>query len=356
MKQYYILGMMSGTSLDGLDLALVRLQQQGDAWQYAFQATHFIPYDQARQQRLEAAIKLPAPELLAFHAEYGKWLGACARQFLEENKLHADAIASHGHTIHHRPEQGFTFQLGCPRHLALEAGVRTIGDFRSLDVALGGQGAPLVPIGDRLLFGDYSACLNLGGIGNISFEKGGRRLAFDTGVANMLLNPLSQRAGKTYDAGGEIARIGKLVPEVLEAWDRLEYYRLPFPKSTGYEDFKATVWPVVQNRKEPAADLLHTAVRHIAGQIGQQLRPLLGSSGARLLVTGGGALNTYLVECIGRELPGVEVVVPEAQLIAFKEALVFALLGALRMEGQVNVLASVTGARRDSCSGELFER
>ncbi|WP_088342102.1 anhydro-N-acetylmuramic acid kinase [Robiginitalea sediminis] len=356
MSSYTVLGMMSGTSLDGLDLALVRLEETNGHWSHRFLKTGCTDYTSAMRQRLEQAIRMPAPELLAFHAEYGKWLGKQAKAFLADYGETVDAIASHGHTVHHLPQKGFTFQMGCPQHLALEAGIRTIGDFRSLDMALGGQGAPLVPIGDRLLFGAYDFCLNLGGISNISFEKDGKRLAFDIGVANMLLNALSRLASAAFDAGGEMARKGVLIPEFLNRLDALSYYDLPFPKSTGYEWFSSEVWPIAKARKEAPKDLLHTAVVHIARQIARQVSTLSTRKESSLLVTGGGAYNTFLMEVLQEKLPeGVTLVIPDSEQIAYKEALVFALLGALRLRGEVNVLSSVTGGSRDSCSGVLFE-
>lgn len=355
MRKHHILGMMSGTSLDGLDLALAELTQDKGHWTYRLLATRGLPYEPSLRGRLEASIGWQAADLLAFHADYGAWLGQQARQFLDETGLEAEAVASHGHTVHHRPERGFTFQLGCPQRLALACGLPVVGDFRSLDIALGGQGAPLVPIGDRLLFGPYDFCLNLGGISNISFEQGGRRIAFDIGIANMLLNPLSRSAGLDYDAGGELARSGAVIPGLLSALDALPYYRQPFPKSTGYEWFASEIRPLLGAYADRPENLLRTATEHIAGQIAAQVAELSGLKPARVLVTGGGAFNTFLLERM-RQLAGAEVdwVVPDAELVNYKEALVFALLGALRLEGQPNVLASVTGASRDSCSGVIY--
>lgn len=355
MKQYRILGMMSGTSLDGLDLALVELTRAANTWTYRLLATEALSYEPGLRRRLEDAIQIPAADLLAFHAEYGTWLGQQAKAFLAKTGLQADAVASHGHTVHHRPERGFTFQLGSPQHLALACELPVVGDFRSLDVALGGQGAPLVPIGDRLLFGAYDFCLNLGGISNISLEQGGRRIAFDIGIANMLLNHVSRTNGKEYDAGGEMARSGNLLPDLLQALDALPYYRQPFPKSTGYEWFVASILPLLQAHAASPADHLRTGVEHIAGQIAGQVGTLSGTGPARVLVTGGGAFNTYLMELL-RQKSGerVQWFVPDAELVGFKEALVFALLGALRLESETNVLASVTGASRDSCSGVVY--
>ena len=354
MKSYRILGMMSGTSLDGLDLALAVLQFEKDRWSYTLEATNCIPYDDPRRKELDGAIRLQAPGLLALHAAYGKWLGDQARAFLEQIKGEVDAIASHGHTVHHRPEEGFTFQLGCPQQIALQTGRPVIGDFRSLDVALGGQGAPLVPVGDRLLFGSFDFCLNLGGISNLSLEREGQRIAFDIGIANMLLNHICRGAGLEYDEGGALARSGNLNPDLLRALDGLEYYQKPLPKSTGFEWFRDKILPVLSRFPDRLENLLHTATVHIARQAGRTLRELSTGPG-RVLVSGGGAMNTYLMEKLS-EAAGSElkVVIPDPQLIAYKEALVFALLAALRLEGQNNVLASVTGASRDSCSGVLY--
>lgn len=354
MKTYRILGMMSGTSLDGLDLALVELQYREGTWSHRLEATACIPYDAARRKELDGAIRLPASDLLALHSSYGKWLGLQARNFLNENGLEAEAIASHGHTIHHQPEHGFTFQLGCPQEIALQTGLQTVGDFRSLDVALGGQGAPLVPVGDQLLFGAYEFCLNLGGISNVSYQESGQRHAYDIGIANMLLNHICRSAGLEFDEGGTLARSGQVNEGLLQELNALEYYGRPVPKSTGFEWFRDDILPVLSRYPDVLENLLHTATVHISMQTGEALRGLaVGKS--RVLVTGGGAYNTYLMELLSEAVgPDMEVIIPEPELIAYKEALVFALLGALRLEGQTNVLASVTGASRDSCSGVLY--
>lgn len=355
MNEYHILGMMSGTSLDGLDLVFARLTESAGAWEYQILASGCVDYDPKMRQRLQAAIELDVAGLLAFHTEYGGWLGEQAASFLEAQEVPADAVASHGHTVHHRPESGFTFQLGCPQQVALRCGVPCIGDFRSLDIRLGGQGAPLVPIGDRLLFGSYDFCLNLGGISNISFERGGKRTAFDIGIANMLLNHLSLEAGRPYDAGGALARSGAVLPDLLQALDNLPYYRQPFPKSTGYEWFRDQIIPLLEAHPGPPEDRLQTATLHVAGTVARQIGELSGGGPASVLVTGGGAYNDFLMEQIREGTPPeVRIAIPGDGLVENKEALVFSLLGALRLSGQVNVLSSVTGARADSCSGVVF--
>ena len=355
MNDFRILGMMSGTSLDGLDLVFARLTESAGAWEYQILASGCVEYEPKTRQRLQAAIEMDVDELLAFHTEYGGFLGEQAARFLEAQDLPADAVASHGHTVHHRPESGFTFQLGCPQQVALRCGVPCIGDFRSLDIRLGGQGAPLVPIGDRLLFGSYDFCLNLGGISNISFESKGKRIAFDIGIANMLLNYLSLEAGRPYDAGGALARSGTVLPTLLQALDNLPYYRQPFPKSTGYEWFRDEIVPLLEAHPGTPEDRLHTATVHVAGTVARQIDKLSGESPASVLVTGGGAYNDFLMERIREGTrPGIRIEIPGDGLVENKEALVFALLGALRLSGAVNVLSSVTGARGDSCSGVLY--
>ena len=354
-KTTRILGMMSGTSLDGLDMALCEFGKSSGNWTFRILHTAFTPYGPGMRSRLQGAISLPAHQLLAFHEEYGNWLGVQASKMLRDAGVPVHAIASHGHTVHHRPEEGFTFQLGAPQQVALVTECATVGDVRSLDVALGGQGAPLVPVGDRLLFGQYRFCLNLGGISNLSFERDGRRIAFDIGVANMLLNHLCLPLGMDYDKNGALARRGVVAPHLLEALDSLPYYDKPFPKSIGYEWFRDAVLPVLAKFPDRPENQLRTAVEHIAGQIARQLRSLAGEEPCEVLVTGGGAFNGFLLEIMQQKAgPGRQLVVPGAELISFKEALVFAFLGALRLAGAPNVLASVTGARRDSCSGVVY--
>lgn len=344
---------MSGTSLDGLDMALCEFRESEHGWSYRILGTDFRGYDAAMRGKLSAAIGAKPEELLRFHQRFGQWLGAQARDFLDREGARPDAIASHGHTVHHRPDEGFTFQLGAPQQIALTTGLKTVGDFRSLDVALGGQGAPLVPVGDRLLFGAYDFCLNLGGICNVSFEQDGKRLAYDIGIANMLLNHLCEPLGIAYDRDGSIARKGHLNPGLLKALDALPYYAKPYPKSTGFEWFREAILPLLQQFPDRAENQLHTAVQHIAGQVQGQLQAL--SPHGSVLVTGGGALNTFLMEVLQARLgPEFTIALPPVELISFKEALIFAFLGALRLEGRTNVLASVTGATRDSCSGVVF--
>ena len=351
---YNVLGMMSGTSLDGLDLACCRLKNINGQWQYELLATDSISYSEDWHQRLKDAIHSDIDEIDPLHQEYGIWLGEKAKQFLANHNLEVDFIASHGHTVFHQPEEGVTVQIGSGQQIANVTGRQVICDFRKMDVSLGGQGAPLVPIGDELLFGEYSACINMGGIANVSFRHDGKRVAFDVGMANMLLNYLTLQLGKPYDESGLMARGGKVDNELLEALNDLEYHKLPYPKSTGYEWFLSDVQKVIDKSNISVIDKLATSVEHEAVQVGLVLEQDLSESGD-VLVTGGGAFNAYYIERLKSYTPGhLKIIVPKKEIIEFKEAIVFALMGVLRLRNETNCLKSVTGADHDSSGGDIF--
>lgn len=346
---------MSGTSLDGLDLCFCKIVEAEGRWSFEIMETKSVSYSKEVQVKLKDSIFLKADELLQFHNTYGTWLGNEAKQFIAEKKLEVDFIASHGHTTHHQPENGLTFQIGSGQHLANESGCKVVCDFRTNDVALDGQGAPLVPIGDQLFFGDYDFCLNLGGISNVSFESDGKRIAYDIGLANMILNHITRKNGLDYDHGGQLAKSGTIHPEMLDRLNRLDYYKLPIPKSFGYEWFVEEVVPIVDNTNDTMENLLCTGVYHICEQVSVQIKSHCNKPNNTLFVTGGGAMNDFLIEILQEKLgEQVKVVVPNKELIEFKEATVFALMGALRIEEEINVLKSVTGAKSDSSSGVIY--
>jgi len=346
---------MSGTSLDGLDLCYSHISKDEDKWSFEIIETKSVSYSDDMQSELKDSIYLKADELLQFHNTYGTWLGQQAKQFISEKKLEVDFIASHGHTTHHQPENGLTFQIGSGQHIANESLLKVICDFRTNDVALGGQGAPLVPIGDQLFFGEYDFCLNLGGISNISLEQKGKRIAYDIGLANMILNYITRRIDLDFDKGGALARSGRINTNMLDRLNGLKYYLLPHPKSIGYEWFVEEVVPIVDITDDTTENLLHTAIHHVCEKVAQQVKLNTTKEESSLFVTGGGALNTFMIEVLQDKLgEATTVVVPEKELIEFKEAVVFALMGALRIEKEINVLKSVTGAKRDSSSGVVY--
>ena len=354
MEIHKVLGMMSGTSLDGLDLALCHFWKEGGRWCFSIEKTETRHYPDEIREQLKEAISLDAVKLFTLDINYGKFLGNAAFEFLNSNRISADLIASHGHTVHHRPDLGFTLQIGNGLQIANISGIDTVCDFRSLDISLGGQGAPLVPIGDRSFFSEYTFCLNLGGISNVSMEKDNSRIAYDIGIANMLLNYISEKLDLAYDAGGAIARSGSKDIVLLEKLNSLEYYSLPFPKSTGYEWFESEIIPIIEATDLSEADLLNTSVHHICEQIAAELFNHSSRQGDRVLITGGGAMNNYLIDVLREKLNNrVEIVIPDEKLVSFKEALVFAFMGLLRKLNEINVLSSVTGAKKDSCSGIL---
>tara|TARA_R110000744_G_scaffold25472_2_gene63161 strand:- start:171 stop:1247 length:1077 start_codon:yes stop_codon:yes gene_type:complete len=355
MKVYKIIGLMSGTSLDGLDLAYCHIWEKNRTWEFDIKTTKSVSYDTEMLNTLKDAIGLSAEKLIELHNTYGTWLGEQTLQFIEENNLNVDYIASHGHTTHHRPEMGLTFQIGSGQHLANTSGHKVICDFRTNDLALGGQGAPLVPIGDRIFFSEYDFCLNLGGISNISFDVKGKRIAYDIGLANMILNYITRKVNLQYDEDGKLARKGTINKRMLERLNNLQYYLLPHPKSIGYEWFLDEVVPIVEETDDSIENLLHSSIHHICDKIAQEIDLNTIGDKQSLLVTGGGALNTFFIETLQQKLvKTTNITIPEKIIIEFKEALVFALMGVLRVEQQINVLSSVTGAKKDSSSGVVY--
>lgn len=353
-KIYHVLGLMSGTSLDGLDLAYCTFRKLS-GWQFAIENSETIPYTPQFREKLRQASTLSGYDLLLLHNEYGRWLGEKSKEFIEKHNISVDFISSHGHTVFHQPERRFTFQLGDGQSLAAQSGYPTYSDFRRADVSFGGQGAPLVPIGDQLLFPDYDFCLNLGGIANVSFRQGNTACAFDIAPANMLLNHLMSDTGKTYDADGKLAASGKTDAQLYAQLNALEFYARPFPKSLGYEWFSATIIPLLQQNSLSTADKLNTATRHITTQIAKALMALADGENSTLLVTGGGAYNRFFIRALQAQLDEkIRLHIPSAPLVNFKEAMIFAFMGVLRAENEVNCLRSVTGAEKNSCAGQLF--
>ncbi len=342
---------MSGTSLDGLDIAYCHFKKRNKLWSFSIEKTEAIEYTQYYKDKLKNAIHLEASKLLAFDKDYGIWLGEQVKKFISTYTLEVDFIASHGHTVFHQPEIGLTYQIGSGQHIANTSGQKVICDFRTNDVALGGQGAPLVPIGDQMLFSEYDFCLNLGGISNISFNMAEKRIAYDISPANMLLNFICSKIDLEYDKSGALAKQGTLNNELLDQLNALDYYDLDHPKSLGYEWFEEKVIPMVESTKDSVKNLLHTSVMHIATQIANDIRNTKKNN-ASVLITGGGAKNDFLIEILQQKLIDIAtVIIPSVQIIDFKEALIFAFMGVLKDQNEINCLKSVTGAKKDSSSG-----
>ena len=348
MKNMLAIGLMSGSSLDGLDIALVRFSDDGGNYSYHFIDTATLPYPKEWQFQLADAFHHQPDELQSLDKAYGAYLGQQVATFVERHHVRPDFVASHGHTIFHKPEQHYTLQIGDGQTLADTCGFTVVNDFRTEDVSKGGQGAPLVPIGDRLLFGDYEICLNIGGIANLSYEHNGQRIAYDSCIANQALNWLAQQEGLNYDKDGLLAQKGLLNTTLLNALNDNDFYRQIPPKSLGREFFETYQKKILESY--PTCDALATFTEHVAIQITQAIEHL---PQGRMFITGGGAHNSYLIKRIQHHTQH-QVIVPDRQTVDYKEALIFAFLGLLRLEGRVNVLSSVTGAPSDSCSGKIW--
>ncbi len=345
-----VLGIMSGTSLDGIDLALCRFSEENKKYSYYILHAETVPLPEKWITILRNPFGLSAPDLARLNLEFGTILGDMAKSFLEGKQEKADLIASHGHTLFHEPENGFTFQLGHGAAIAHASGIDTVSDFRAGDVAIGGQGAPLVPVGDEWLFGDFGGCLNLGGFANISMKnEQGIRIGFDIVPCNFVLNHLAGRLRLPYDEGGKLAEGGKELQELSATLNNLPFFQLEPPKSLGAEWVEKNILPLLD--QENPSDLLHTFTKHVARQLANTINTFELKN---VLITGGGAKNDFLIRKL-REQTASEIVIPDRLTVDFKEALIFAFLGYLRMKEKNNILASVTGARRDSCAGAFYK-
>lgn len=345
---YNILGVMSGTSLDGIDMAYV-VFAKSDVWNFEIKFAETVPYSENWKTRLRDAVHLESQEIASLNKQYTELLVREIKTFIEKNNLqHIDAVCSHGHTVLHQPEKEITLQIGNLPEMATFTNQLVVCDFRVQDVALGGQGAPLVPIGDRLLFGNYDYCLNLGGFANISFEKENERIAYDVCPVNIVLNALSEKLGYEYDAFGKFAQQGNINPELLNALNRLPYYRQKPPKSLGLEWVQKEIFPLLDSFDLKPEDNLRTFTEHIAAQLAAQFE-----KNKTVLVSGGGAYNTFLINRL-KELGNAELKIPDKNIIEYKEALIFGLLGVLKLRNEVNCLSSVTGAIRNHSSGVVF--
>lgn len=348
---YRLIGVMSGTSLDGIDLVLTEMSFL-EKTSYKIIASETFPYSREWQKKLEGAINLEAAELNELDNDYTLYLADVINRFIQKYDIDLiDAVCSHGHTVKHTPEQGVTFQIGNRPKLAKLIDAPVVCDFRVQDVELGGQGAPLVPIGDRLLFNEFKYCINLGGFANVSLEKNSRRIAYDICPVNTVLNYFMRKLQKDYDEDGKLARAGELDEELLEKLDSLKYYKKDPPKSLGIEWVNCEIIPLIERSTREIPNIMRTYTVHVARQIA---RCLDDDAGSKVLLTGGGTFNSFLIEEL-KSRSNCNFIVPEKELIDFKEALIFALLGVLKLRGEINVLHSVTGAKIDHSSGRIYE-
>lgn len=347
MQEYSAIGVMSGSSLDGIDLARCSFRMENGRWTYSIEDVRTVAYDAAMRDRLRDVMHGTALDLARLHRDLGEQIGTACKEMVGDVPL--DLIASHGHTIFHKPEEGLSTQVGCGARIAAITATTTVCDFRTTDVALGGQGAPLVPLGEKLLFPEYSTFLNIGGICNISLHFD-EILGYDLCIANQALNHLAEEAGSAYDKDGAIARSGSINIELLHKLSSLPLMSKVPPRSIGREWFNEEVRPLLDDKRIPLADRMHTVVAHIAKEIDHHTA---GADGLPMLVTGGGAHNTFLMEELKAHAKNT-IVVPDKLTVDYKEALIFAFLGVLRLRNEPTALASVTGAEHDSVGGAVY--
>lgn len=353
-----VIGLMSGTSLDGLDICYTEFKFRNGKWEYRILHAEDEGYAPELKQKLASVQQMNALEYALLHSDYGLYLGERVKAFMQRTGAEPHYIASHGSTVFHQPGIRFTAQIGSGAGIAAETGVDCICDFRTTDVALHGQGAPLVPIGDRHLFAGFNYCLNLGGFSNISSEtlitgENGEQIAsrraYDISPVNYVLNHYTRTVGKEYDRDGEMAASGTVCPPLLEALNQLPFYTQTGPKSLGREWVENSVFPLIERYPISLEDKLCTFCEHVAAQISRHIQ------GGKVLLTGGGALNKYLVTRMQANAPQCLYHIPDMQTINFKEALIFAFLGALYAADRPNCMNSVTGAAYNCIGGALYK-
>ena len=363
-KTYHAIGLMSGSSLDGLDIALCRFDLEGDQISWELLAQDCVPFDPKWTMRLKKLYSQDALTFAKAHTYFGHYMGELVSDFMRKFQVDADFVASHGHTVFHEPESRLSFQIGDGAALAVACGLPTITDFRQHDVALGGEGAPLAPIADKYLFPGYDFYLNIGGIANLSAQVDGKMIAFDVCAANTLLNFVAAQIGLDYDRDGRLAANGEVRKFLLDELNNDFHYRNPYPKSLSNKWVQSRMVPILIRTRLSPEDKARTVCEHISLQISHSVATVIDREGIpnrpfRLLATGGGALNRYLMdnirEVFEHDQLDVEVVLPSPEIVKFKEAILMAFMGVLRLENRPNVLQSATGASKDHIAGALYQ-
>jgi anhydro-N-acetylmuramic acid kinase len=354
---YRTIGLMSGSSLDGLDIAYCVIEESGGVWKYEMPFVECVPFGTALKNKLENIVELPTKEFVLLNSSFGKWMGEAVNNFIEKNNLHFQIalICSHGHTAFHIPDSGTTVQIGCGATIAATTNLPVVSDLRTMDVALGGQGAPIVPIAEQLLFPEYNMFLNIGGISNITFSKEEQYIAFDICSANRVLNNLCVPLNCAFDTDGNFAKSGVIHEPLVEELNNLAYYKTAFPKSLANEFGTQTVMPIIEKYNLSPIDNLATYTKHIAVQIASNISKSALGDNSQILVTGGGALNVFLIKCIQEIINSrnIKIIVPSLNVVQYKESLAMALIGVLRWREEINILHTVTGASRSSIGGAM---
>jgi len=350
MKRYKVIGVMSGTSLDGVDLVYATFDFD-TVWQFVIHHSTTISYNSYWFDILGHLVTLSQDELKSVDEEYTIYLANLITGFINQFNIEdIDAICSHGHTALHQPKKRLTYQIGNLPTITDLLNQVVVCDFRVQDVALGGQGAPLVPIGDLLLFPQYDYYINLGGFANISTKKNNTQIAYDICPVNIVLNYYVKQLGLDYDDKGKIASKGKINDELLLQLNDLKFYKQNHPKSLGLEWVNDTIFPLIDSFNLSIEDILRTFIEHITNQISKQI---YAKTDANVLFTGGGVFNLLLIERI-KNSTNANIIIPSKEIIEYKEALIFGFLGVLKLRNEVNCLSSVTGAKSNHSSGKIF--
>ena len=350
---FQILGLMSGSSLDGLDLAHCHFEKSGQSWKGEILKAHTFPFPEKLESQLRTIRQTSFADAAETEAVFVRFCAESIGRFISKFNLEPMAIASHGHTVFHKPAGRYTLQIGNGGLLSGMLNRTVVSDFRTLDVGNGGQGAPLVPGAEHFLFSDFDVCLNLGGIANVSFPAENDLPAFDIVPCNQLLNLAASWCGLPYDKDGFLADKGVTIPELLHALDQITYYRQKPPKSLGNEDVFSTWIPLMMPYRHRPEDVSHTLCLHIASRIANEIKSV--KAGGKLLVTGGGAFHNFFMACLRSEVgSNWHIPLPSAEMIGHKEAYCFAFLGLLRLLEEKNVFRAHTGAKQDLVSGAVY--
>ena len=343
-----IIGLMSGTSVDGLDICYVSFDNH-DPSKYEIIDCETIDYDDNLKTKLKNVIEMDNDQIKQIDKEFGEFIGLNVLKFIKKNTLYkADLISSHGHTVFHEPKFNKTLQIGNGEIINKVTKIKTVNNFREQDIQLGGQGAPLVPIGDKLLFDDYKYCLNLGGFTNISVKDSRTIYAYDICPLNTVLNHYANKLGYDCDLDGKLSEKGVINIDLLNELNDLEYYKKSYPKSLGLEFVIENIFPITEKYKIKEVDILATYIEHASFQIKRNI-----DNGSKVLLTGGGTFNDNLIKTLNHDSK-INFIVPDKTIINYKESLIFALLGYLKINGKVNCLRSVTGASNDHSSGDIY--
>mgnify|MGYP003345407714 FL=1 len=349
-NSYNVIGVMSGTSLDGVDICFCNFSFENDEWKFLIHNTETVSYEKNWLSKLSNAHCIAESELKQLDIEYTYYISSIILDFISKNQINnIHFISSHGHTILHQPNKKITFQIGNRVELNKSTNIPVVCDFRVQDVRLGGQGAPLVPVGDLLLFKDFSHCLNLGGFSNISIKSNKSIIAYDICPVNIVLNKYSRLNGVDFDLDGKISENGTTNNNLLKSLNQLSYYNSNHPKSLGIEWVENTIFPLIDTYNLSVEDILRTFVEHIAIQISDNLKGI----NLRILITGGGVKNKFLMKRI-KKLSNHNFETISENITDYKEALIFGFLGVLKIRNEKNCLKSVTGANVDHSSGVIF--